>query len=222
MAVIQFGSLSILLKWFILGIAIIVAIVFIKIWLNGSQEKETHKKIFEILLNGIFLGFVSWKASLLILEPQLVLRSPLSLLYFTGGSDGLVIAVIITILFVFYKFKKMSLSEHLMIQIVLNYSLVVVGGYQTVAAILLYAETLYHIALGVLTFILLLFILIRKPSTNGLLNVIIVWSFSMVVLQLTLLSQSNRLFFFTLEQWFLICLILISWFYIKKIESNDE
>ncbi|MGN7298288.1 hypothetical protein [Ferdinandcohnia sp. SAFN-114] len=216
MAVIQIGSLSILLKWVILGIAIIAGLVFIKVWLKVTHEKDSQKKIFDILSNGIFIGFVSWKASLLILEPQLVLKSPLSLLYFTGGSDGLLIAVIITILFVFYKLKKMSLSEHQMIQIVLNYSLVVVGGYQTLAAILLGTETLYHVALGVITFILLLFILIRKPSLNGLVNVMIIWLFSMVILQLTLLPQSVRLFLFTMEQWFFISLILISWFYLNK------
>lgn len=216
MAVIQLGSLSIMLKWVILGIAVILGLVLLKIWLKGIQEKETQKKIFDILSNSIFIGFVSWKASLLLLEPQLIIKSPLSLLYFTGGSKGLLIAIIITISYVFFKLKKLDLSDHQIIHIALFFSLAVVGGYHIIFAILLNNDTIYHLLIGIVTLSLFLFIYLRNVTVNGLFNVAIIWSFSTIVLQLTLLSISTRPFLFTLEQWFFIGLIIISFFYINK------
>lgn len=216
MMVVQLGSISIMLKWVILGIVLFLGLIFLYIWLRATEAKDTYKRIMDILSNGLFIGFISWKASLLILDPQLVIRSPLSLLYFTGGSNGLLIAMIITFLYVCFKLKKMNLSEHFIIQIVLFFSLASVGSYQIFAAILLRSETIYHLTLAFVTFLLFVVIIIRKCTLNGLFNVIIIWLFSMVVLQLTLLPRSDRVFLFTLEQWFLLSVMIVSLIYINK------
>ncbi|MEH7387168.1 TlpA family protein disulfide reductase, partial [Bacillus sp. JJ1521] len=92
MHLIQIGSLAIMTKWVTLGIGIIAALLVLRIWLTKTQSKELAQAIFNILTNGVLIGFLAWKGSLLLLEPSLVLKNPMSLLYFTGGTKGLMIA----------------------------------------------------------------------------------------------------------------------------------
>ncbi len=116
---IQIGSLAIMTKWVILGIGIIAGLLVARVWFAKTQSKDITKAVLNLLTNAIFIGFLSWKGSLLILEPKLVLKSPMSLLYFTGGTKGLVIAVIITLLYFLYHFKKKAVDGSILIQSIL-------------------------------------------------------------------------------------------------------
>ncbi|MBS4211110.1 MULTISPECIES: redoxin domain-containing protein [Neobacillus] len=113
MHVIQIGSLSISLKWLLLGVGILIVLFFIKFWVKKTYEGELHKKVFDLLVNTLILGFFIWKGSLIVLEPSIVMNSPLSLLYFTGGSKGLILAMIGSIIYFILKGRKINIPNPL-------------------------------------------------------------------------------------------------------------
>ena len=83
-----------MMKWVILGISIGIGFVFLKLWLLRSPKKELGKQLFELAVNSVFWGFLIWKGSLLLLEPKLIVESPMSLLYFTGGTRGFILGIL--------------------------------------------------------------------------------------------------------------------------------
>ncbi|MFJ5714848.1 peroxiredoxin family protein [Neobacillus sp. NPDC093127] len=102
---------------------------FLKIWLLRSQSKDLGKKIFDAVLNSVFGGFLIWKGSLLLLEPKLVIDSPLSLLYFTGGTKGLILGIIGAIIYFFLKARKLKLTNFMILQPTLIFLFAVMSGY---------------------------------------------------------------------------------------------
>jgi peroxiredoxin len=127
--VIQIGSFTIMMRWVILGMAIVVGFTFLKIWLLRSQSKDLGKKIFDAVVNSVFWGFLIWKGSLLLLEPKLVIDSPLSLLYFTGGTKGLILGIIGAIIYFFFKARKLMLTNFMILQPTLIFLFAVMSGY---------------------------------------------------------------------------------------------
>lgn len=158
----QIGSLAIMTKWVILGIGIIAALLVVRIWLAKTQSIEITKATFNILTNGIFIGFLAWKGSLLFLEPSLVLKSPMSLLYFTGGTKGLVIAAVITLLYFLYHFKKVTVDASVLIRSILIVGLATTMIYDLLALFWLREQAMTHFIKAMSAFFLLLLTLYRK------------------------------------------------------------
>ena len=105
-----------MMKWIIFGIAIVIGFVFLKLWLLRSQKKETGKQLFEIALNSVFWGFLIWKGSLLLLEPKLIIESPMSLLYFTGGTKGFIIGILGALIYFVLKARKLNITNLIILQ----------------------------------------------------------------------------------------------------------
>ena len=147
MDIIQIGSLTILLKWFLLGIAVLVSLVIVKIMLRRFSKSKQTKEIFDLLFNSLFYGFLVWKGSLFLFEPSLILKNPLSLLYFTGGSNGLILAIIFSLFYFIYQAKK--LTDFLF---TLKYGLIfifaVLSIYHFLAATFTGNHFIYHLLIG--------------------------------------------------------------------------
>ncbi|WP_442598284.1 hypothetical protein [Neobacillus sp. D3-1R] len=165
MNVLQIGSFAILVKWVLLGLAFVIGIVFMKIWLNRSLKKDLSKKIFDLLSNGIFIFFLVWKGSLILLEPKLIIKSPFSLLYFTGGEKGLVVAILITILYFIYHARKL-ISRTMMIRILIIFGLIVTGSYHFLYLFFQEENELLHLIVGSLASILF-YLMLRWKVRRG-------------------------------------------------------
>lgn len=163
MNVLQMGSLAILFKWILLGTGIIIGLIFIRIWLQRSLSKEISKKVFDLLTNGLFLLVLVWKGSLLILEPKIVMKSPFSLLYFTGGEKGLAIAFLITIVYFIYMARKL-ISKNVIIQILLIFSLIVTSSYHFLFLFFLEDNELLHLLMGSIASVFLYLFLKRNKK----------------------------------------------------------
>ncbi|MCC3355836.1 peroxiredoxin family protein [Bacillus sp. REN16] len=153
---IQIGSLVIMTKWVILGIGVLAGILIVRVWSAKTQTKELTKAVLNILTNAIFIGFLAWKGSLLLFEPSIVLKSPMSLLYFTGGTKGSMIAVIITNLYFLYHFKKKAIEAHLLIRSILIFSFTTLLVYDLLAIFLLQEQIVLHFIKSMSAFFLLL------------------------------------------------------------------
>lgn len=225
MEVIQLGSLAILLKWLLLGVAILFGIILLKVWLTYTQLAELNKKVFDLISSSVWIGFLIWKGSLILFDPLVVWKSPFSLLYFTGGSKGLFIAIICSIIYYIVKSKKFSIPDLLIFQSVFLFSLLVFGVYYLLLA--LFSETyfIYHLLLGSFTIVLLLLnLLLQNLLQKGLVSTTILFSFVNLILSFVFYQTDDRLFIFSLEQWFFIGLIILSLFFDngKHVRSDQS
>jgi peroxiredoxin len=103
MGFITIGSLTIASKWIFLAVALLLSYILLKI-----QKFSTD--LLDVVSNSLFVGFLVLKLSLFLVQPDLVINSPLSLLYFTGGKIGLGLAVIIASAIYFWGTRKLGIS----------------------------------------------------------------------------------------------------------------
>ncbi|EKN70036.1 membrane-associated thiol-disulfide oxidoreductase [Neobacillus bataviensis LMG 21833] len=195
MQVIQIGSFAILLKWLLLGLSILFGLILIKLWLRKTQENGIHKKIFDLLTNGLFIGFFIWKGSLLILEPTLVVKSPLSLLYFTGGRIGLFWAILGSIIFIFYRARKLTIPHLFILQSGFLFSFAVISCYHILALLFLNDDNkMTHIILALFAVIIVFLSLSKQRigSQKKIFSTIILFSFLSIFLSFDFTSSPTE------------------------------
>lgn len=124
---ITIGKISVPDQFVWAGIGIIAAILIIysleKKWYNRSTASS-------IAYETVIFFVLVWKVSLLFINPTLVLSAPLSLLYFTGGSYGFVIALFLSIGYVGWKLVKHDGKTKILFLfgIAIEIALVTIGG----------------------------------------------------------------------------------------------
>lgn len=220
MEVIQIGSLAILPKWVLLGAAIILGLLFINIWLRRSQQK----KVFDLLSNSVFLGFFIWKGSLLLLDPVLVWKSPFSLLYFSGGNDGLIIAIICSGIYFILQSRKINISNILACQSIFLFSFAVLAVYHVLFVVFLGTDRMYHLIVGAFSILILIVGFLKEHILyrRGMISATILFSFIQLILLFVLFKTNHRAFIFSLEQWFFIGLIIFLLFIDKGSKQSKE
>jgi peroxiredoxin len=97
------GSLTIASKWIFLAVALFVSYILLKI-------QKYPPGLLETISNCLVIGVIVLKLSLILVQPSLVINSPLSLLYFTGGKLGFWLAVIIASSMYFLGTRKQEIS----------------------------------------------------------------------------------------------------------------
>ncbi|KAA0546618.1 hypothetical protein FZW96_15385 [Bacillus sp. BGMRC 2118] len=217
MEIIQIGSLAILLKWLILGVSVIIGVMYIKL---RNKDNNDSKLLLNLLMNSLFLSFFIWKGSLLFLEPSLVIKSPLSLLYFTGGDNGLIVAYILSSIYYFYKGRTIQRND--LTKTIFEFSFVVLAMYHVLSAIFLDGLRLYHLLIGVYSLLVLLFRLLSK--NDSLLSIYIftiLFGFLNIILSF-FIAEKEYLFLFTFQQWFYILLIVGCLYLWNKERLNEE
>ncbi len=220
MEVIQIGSLAILSKWILLGIALILGLIFIKIWLRHSQSK----KVFDLLSNSVFLGFFIWKGSIILLNPVLVWKSPFSLLYFSGGSDGLIIAIICSGLYFILKSRKGNISNSLVFQTIFLFSFVVLALYHIAFAVFLESDVMFHLLVGIFSVVILVLSFVKSNILphKGMISATVLFSFVYLIFSIIFIETAHRLLVFSLDQWFFIGLIIFSLLLDKGNKQSKE
>ncbi|MGN7426548.1 redoxin domain-containing protein [Cytobacillus praedii] len=116
------------MKWVILGISILIGFVFLKLWLLRSPKKELGKQLFELAVNSVFWGFLIWKGSLLLLEPKLIVESPMSLLYFTGGTRGFILGILGAFIYFVLKARKLKITNLMILKSIVVFAFAVMSG----------------------------------------------------------------------------------------------
>ncbi|MBN8209324.1 hypothetical protein JI666_11250 [Bacillus sp. NTK071] len=110
------GKISVPDEFVWAGIGIIVALLMIyfieKKWYNHSTASS-------IAYETVIFFVLVWKLSLVFLNPTLVFTAPLSLVYFTGGSYGFVIALFLSIGYVGWKIMKLHERRRILFLLVI-------------------------------------------------------------------------------------------------------
>ncbi|MDZ5472750.1 hypothetical protein SM124_13535 [Bacillus sp. 31A1R] len=111
---IQIGPLNLNTKWLLILLSILFVYLVIKYVFR--DRKEFQKEFSDVLFNAFVMLLFIYKLSIVFFRPTLIVENPLGILYFDGGTKGLIIAVVTTIFYVYYAFKKNKWSPQETIQ----------------------------------------------------------------------------------------------------------
>ncbi|MCK0473139.1 redoxin domain-containing protein [Halalkalibacter sp. APA_J-10(15)] len=101
---IQLGSLNIPIIWLYMVMALIVANVVMYMFVKYRNYDEKWK--IDAIFNALFYSFLTWKFSYVLFYFSYVWDNPLSVLYFDGGRRGIILAVIVSIVYLYIQSKK--------------------------------------------------------------------------------------------------------------------
>ncbi|UAL47936.1 hypothetical protein K7887_02915 [Sutcliffiella horikoshii] len=101
MSYITFGSMTISVSLMVMVIALML--------LPVVYTLVTGRTISSFFWDNIFLYFVIWKFSYIVIHPKLFLEMPMSIVYFHGGDTGKILGLI-------FVFLNILMSRHLWMQ----------------------------------------------------------------------------------------------------------
>ncbi|WP_342431342.1 redoxin domain-containing protein [Neobacillus sp. FSL H8-0543] len=155
---------SIASKWIILAVALLVSYILLKIQKNTSV-------LLDVISNSLLMGFITLKLSLILLQPNLVINSPLSLLYFTGGKIGFWLAVIIASAVYFWGTRKLEILFQTKVQ---TYGLYVLYSFSVYHLLfLIMNQEWHHFFYLLIPIFVLIWWLLKNKSIQVLKNVTI-------------------------------------------------
>lgn len=93
--------------------AVALLITFFIVWL--ILRLQFSKKWSELYSDAIFTFIIVWKLSLLVTDFKTVVNNPITLLYFNGGTMGVLLGVIVASLQIWRKRQSLQLEEQEMI-----------------------------------------------------------------------------------------------------------
>ncbi|OAB41053.1 hypothetical protein [Paenibacillus antarcticus] len=154
-------------------------------------------------VNALIIGFVIWKCSLILFDPMSVIHYPMSLIYFSGGDRGLMLAIAISVIYVWFRTRKDGTG------IMLNLDVLLIGWTTSSSMyhLLLLAShkenVLYHVIFIILNIMLALYFYTRKVALgdSNVLTRVMIW-YSLIMIGVSFLQKGRTLFIFgfTMEQ----------------------
>jgi hypothetical protein len=94
-------------EWMIILLAGIITYFLLKKLLNN---KPFQKEFLDAIFNVVIIGFLVYKFSFILFRPSAFWENPVSILYFTGGSKGFILALVIGFLYMAWMIKKRTWS----------------------------------------------------------------------------------------------------------------
>lgn len=104
MGSLHIGRFMIKYEWIIFLISIAVVYFVLKRWLKNDQQFQ--QTFIDAIFNTAFIGFLTYKFSVVLFKPMMLFENPISVLYFTGGKKGGILGVILAICYLVWKTKR--------------------------------------------------------------------------------------------------------------------
>lgn len=122
-----------------------------------------NKAIAEVLLDGFFYFILTWKLSVIITQFPTVIKAPLTILYFNGGTIGILLGLVVAMIQVYRAVMKTNVTMDGRIGLFIGV-LIAFGSYQVLMAILNEATLLARgiTIIGFIAFIAIAFMSIHK------------------------------------------------------------
>ena len=88
------------------NLSLLLSYVIPYVLLYLAYRNTSHKKVFSTIENMIIIQFLVWKLSYILVSFDAVMSHPMSILYYMGGTIGLILSIAITFIYGFYHMKK--------------------------------------------------------------------------------------------------------------------
>ncbi|MFD2443998.1 hypothetical protein ACFSO7_08365 [Bacillus sp. CGMCC 1.16607] len=104
------GPFTIKFIWLFLLAGLFLAYIIMDGWL--MKDRTLNKNfLYQIILNSIMVVFITYKFSFLLFRPAILWENPIGILYFTGGSKGMVIGFILALLYLIRQFHLHQMNH---------------------------------------------------------------------------------------------------------------
>lgn len=103
------GPLTFKYTYLFLLTSLYIAYVMLDHWLNRYPDKKNI--IYNTITNCLIIIFLTFKFSYILYRPSILWENPIGILYFTGGKNGLIIGVILSLFYLIYQFKVHQLYK---------------------------------------------------------------------------------------------------------------
>ncbi|GAB7388411.1 prolipoprotein diacylglyceryl transferase [Bacillaceae bacterium] len=133
--VIKFGPFMVPSGPFVFVLAGMIALMILK-WIIYSKDQSTVNRWMDILFEGVFFYFLTWKLSAVFFQLTYIIRNPLLLLYANGGTWGMFLGILVSVWFMYRKMKKHSFSWLLFLDLTALYLSITFGLYWLVIPVM--------------------------------------------------------------------------------------
>jgi hypothetical protein len=100
----QLGPFIIKYSWIFAILALVITYFLLKKLLTAHDD--FLGEFLDALVNSLFIGVISFKASILLYRPELLTTNPLGALYLSGGLKEWLTAILLAFLYLGWKSKK--------------------------------------------------------------------------------------------------------------------
>ena len=209
------GPLMIQEKWGLYAIAFIFSYMVVRL---AIRLKSIHSSVIDVLWNALFLFLVVWKVSYGLFHPIEVVNNPLSLLYFTGGDKGVVLAFASVFIYFLLKGKSNGYFNHVYMELGFISILAAIGVYQTILWMMYDPGVNHDLFGGIVSLVLVLIWFLNYETNAGPLWIKLILWFSLGQLFLSFFKPQMPLFLgFSFSQW---VYIFIGFLVIVATERN--
>lgn len=193
-----------------------VAFLLAALFTYGIVRWKTDKSSADLYGDAIFYFIIVWKLSVVITDFKVVVKSPLTILYFNGGTVGLFLGITAAAIMVVYAFYKKNLSLNVLSGLLIA-TVVTQAFYQIFMSIFndgpLWSQTVTVILLGMT----ILFYSLNAKNTMSLF-ILLLLLFSGIMLFISSIQPAGILqisFYIAIYSNFL--LAFIKWLLDKKV-----
>ena len=134
MDAIQLGPLLLKKSYLVLLFSCLLAYLYIAIYLR--KKPEIVKTVENHITTGLLIWILIFKFSIIIFRPSIIWTNPYGLLFFTGGTRGLYLAVFVTISYLFWKLHQSNIHIRTSASILIPSIIIIISSYYGIMAIL--------------------------------------------------------------------------------------
>lgn len=169
MNVIQLGPLMLNFELLTFILSAFTGYLALKYRLSKLAVEST---ISDKFVSAFILGFLTWKFSLIIFDPISVVQYPLSLLYYSGGQQGLWLAIAISIIYLWIRTRKDGTSIRMNVDVLVTGWIAGSSMYHLLLLIVDSENLLIHILFVAINVVLAVFFysLLRR---NGIVIIVV-------------------------------------------------
>lgn len=102
----QIGFLTIQYQW--LFVAVAFTVTYFTIEHITRTDQEVQKQVTETVLNNLILWLITYKLSVILFRPSIILDNPLGIIYFWGGLNGQILATLVVLIYFSMKAIKLK------------------------------------------------------------------------------------------------------------------
>ncbi|NRR02479.1 hypothetical protein HP570_09630 [Brevibacillus sp. RS1.1] len=134
-----------LLKMSMLAVVVSLSLGFVAISAQLTHSREWKSAVIELLSHTLVLAFLIWKFSYILFDFSKALENPSSILYFSGGENGTMLAVVVVVVFLTKTVRKKAIPVHLVALAMATGFLAATGVYQLLTVVFEQSSMWYHV-----------------------------------------------------------------------------
>ncbi|WGV61373.1 hypothetical protein QIH01_09575 [Brevibacillus brevis] len=134
-----------LLKMSMLAVVVSLSLGFVAISAQLTHSREWKSVVIELLSHALALAFLVWKFSYILFDFSKALENPSSILYFSGGENGTMLAVVVVVVYLTKTVRKKAIPVYFVALAMATGFLAATGVYQLLTVVLEQSSMWYHV-----------------------------------------------------------------------------